>query len=273
MTVPRQGASPPPAHGLSHAAERVRRFDRERFATALFAPPERREALMVLYAFNVAVASVRERVREPLAGALRLQWWRDVLAAERPEEEVSAHPVAGPLAALVRSGAVPAHPLLRLLDGRERDLSGETFADLDDLEAYAEATAATLTEAALAALGATDESSLEAGRRVGIACALVGLARALPHHLSIGRLAVPPPALSGTGQVRIAADRARRLLDEAGRRPVARNAVPALLPATYAAAHLRRLERAGWDVSAPHLGRYRPMPLRLAVNALLGRFA
>ncbi|HXP95891.1 MAG TPA: squalene/phytoene synthase family protein, partial [Telmatospirillum sp.] len=48
---------------LSYSAEQVRRFDRDRFGTALFAPPERREALFALYAFNLEVAQIRELVR------------------------------------------------------------------------------------------------------------------------------------------------------------------------------------------------------------------
>ncbi|MEX2008823.1 MAG: squalene/phytoene synthase family protein, partial [Dongiaceae bacterium] len=38
--------------GLSYGAAEVRRGDRDRFLTALFAPADRREALFALYAFN-----------------------------------------------------------------------------------------------------------------------------------------------------------------------------------------------------------------------------
>ena len=48
-------ASPPPP---SLAVE-LQRHDRDRFQTALFAPGERRDALVALYAFNFEVARIR----------------------------------------------------------------------------------------------------------------------------------------------------------------------------------------------------------------------
>ncbi len=55
--------------------------DRDRFQTALFAPARHREALFALYAFNYEIARVRETITEPMLGQIRLQWWREVIAA------------------------------------------------------------------------------------------------------------------------------------------------------------------------------------------------
>ena len=57
----------------------MRRHDRDRYQTALFAPADRREALFALYAFNYEVARVRETVTPPMLGQIRLQWWREVI--------------------------------------------------------------------------------------------------------------------------------------------------------------------------------------------------
>ena len=59
----------------------VRQHDRDRFLTTLFAPDDRREDLLALYAFNHEVAKTREVVSEPTLGRIRLQWWRDNLEA------------------------------------------------------------------------------------------------------------------------------------------------------------------------------------------------
>src|SRR5215471_18639800 len=66
---------------LSPVAALVRRHDRDRFQTVLFAPAARREALFALYAFNYEIARVRETVTEPVLGQIRLQWWRENIAA------------------------------------------------------------------------------------------------------------------------------------------------------------------------------------------------
>ena len=83
---------------FAHCEALVRAADKDRFLATLFAPAEHRQALFALYAFNVEVSRVREAVREPLAGEIRLQWWSEVLAGEG-RGEVAANPVAAALLA------------------------------------------------------------------------------------------------------------------------------------------------------------------------------
>jgi phytoene/squalene synthetase len=59
-------------------AKMVRRHDPDRFLTALFAPPDKRDALLTLYAFNHELARAREVASEPHMALIRLQWWREV---------------------------------------------------------------------------------------------------------------------------------------------------------------------------------------------------
>jgi phytoene/squalene synthetase len=68
----------------AYCLDQVRRFDRDRYLTALFATPSARADLMALYAFNLEVAKTREMVREPMMGLMRLQWWRDCIADITP---------------------------------------------------------------------------------------------------------------------------------------------------------------------------------------------
>jgi phytoene/squalene synthetase len=56
---------------LSICADQVRRQDRDRYLTALFAPAERREDLFALYAFNLEVAKTAEVVSEAIMRAGR----------------------------------------------------------------------------------------------------------------------------------------------------------------------------------------------------------
>lgn len=274
---------------LSFAAEQVRRFDRERFVTALFASPEKREALMVLYAFNVEVSRVRESVRESIAGLVRLQWWRDVLAGTRPSE-AARHPVAGPLTRMQAEDGLPLRLFEDVLEGREQDLVDAPPADLAALEAYAAATSGSLAQLALASLGVRGEASLATGRAVGTAFAMVGLVRALPYHLSIGRLTLPASVLemAGTNPDAVLAGQAPReslaraaeavslrageILAEARRAKVEKRGIAALLPAVLASGHLKRLKAAGFDPFNSKVALPNPMPVRLTLATLLGRF-
>ena len=274
---------------LSPAAEAVRRHDRERFVTALFAPVQAREGLMTLYAFNLELARVRESVREGTAGMIRLQWWREVVSGER-DGEAARHPVAAPLLELIRARRLPTELFGQMLDAREQDLVQAPFETNTQLGMYAVDTAGALVELAALVLGADGEPARKAARYVGEAWAVTGLLRSLPVHLSQGWLTLPADLLgkagSSHGQVldgqapRAAlaqvvselAGQARWALAEARKQKPGRLAVPALLPATLAAAHLRTIERAGWDVFDSAVMRPRPMPLRLTFNSLLGRF-
>src|SRR6516162_2265615 len=89
-----------PEHRSAVAAI-VRRHDRDRFQTALFAPAAKREALLALYAFNYEIARVRESVTEPALGQIRLEWWRETIAAAYGGAPPPRHPVADALSEVI----------------------------------------------------------------------------------------------------------------------------------------------------------------------------
>jgi len=273
-------------------AHELRRHDRDRYLTTLFAPAERRGALIALYAFNFEVAKTREIVREPLLGRIRLQWWRESIDAIYRGAPLRQHEVIAPLAAAIRRHDLTRYHFDRLIDAREADLADEPPADLAALERYADDSAARVVRLALEILDTRDAESTEAGRDVGIAWSLVGLIRALPVHAGLRRLSLPADLVAETGLdmarfleakpspalsriVEHLAARAREHLAAARARhaAVARGAVPALLTARLAEFHLARFARAGYDPFAPALAR--PDTLagwRLANAAWRGRF-
>ena len=106
---------------FAHCSELVRTADRDRFLASLFAPPDRRDGLHALYAFNIEVARIREAAREPLPGEIRLQWWTDVLNGER-EAEAQANPVAAALLATVTRHRLVVSTLTALIDASRFDL-------------------------------------------------------------------------------------------------------------------------------------------------------
>ena len=55
----------------------VRAADPDRYFATLFAPASQRPFLFTLYAFHAELARVAETVREPMLGAIRLEWWRE----------------------------------------------------------------------------------------------------------------------------------------------------------------------------------------------------
>ncbi len=71
----------------------VRQRDRDRYWSALFAPKLKRPSLLALYAFNAELDHILALVSEPMAGQIRLQWWRDAVDLASPGTR-TGNPVA-----------------------------------------------------------------------------------------------------------------------------------------------------------------------------------
>jgi 15-cis-phytoene synthase len=135
---------------FAYCTERVREGDKDRYLAALFAPPERRPLLHALYAADLEIAAVPVRAREPMAGELRLQWWREVVEGARPEE-ARASPVADALTRTIEQAGIR-EPVLNLIDGRASDLYPQAVPTFAELEAYAESTEGQVLRASCAIL-------------------------------------------------------------------------------------------------------------------------
>jgi len=282
-----------PMTAPSALASLLRRHDRDRYLTTLFAPGDRREALLALYAFNYEVARTREIVTEPLLGQIRLQWWRESLEAAYAGGVVRHHEVVEPLTSAIRKHALSREHFERLLEARALDLAEAPPATVEELEAYCEATSSRLLWLALEVLGVrNNEAASAAAREIGIAYALTGLLRAVPFHARARRQYIPAEiaaeagldpaalfALKPTPALRkavaaLAAEAARHLAAARNRaREVPKSALPALLPGRLAESALKRIARAGHDMfdprlEEPNLGR----SLGLAWSALRGRY-
>jgi phytoene synthase len=182
---------------FAHCEQVVREADKDRFFATLFAPANRRPALMALYAFNAEVARVRDAIRDPMAGEVRLQWWRD--AIERPGGgEARANPVAAALLDTVVRFRLPVADLFDLIEARSFDLYHDPMPTLSALEAYADKTASTLIGLACGLLDPQAELP-SAVRHAGRAYALAGLLRAFPVHAARGQLYVPLELLERHG--------------------------------------------------------------------------
>jgi phytoene synthase len=237
----------------------------------LFAPPEHRGALHALYAFNLEIARVREIVHEPLAGEIRMQWWRDAIAG-RDAGEASAHPVAAALAATMARYRLAAQRLSDLIDARRFDLYNDPMPGLAELEDYASKTSSALIGLAANILGggrdaaAVDHLALHAG--VGYAIAV--LLKSLPAHAARGQLFLPLDLLDRHGARRedifakqatpglrsaLAELRQRAREHLAKARGLVESApatvLPAILPVASAGLLLGRLEAGERDPFAP----------------------
>ncbi len=265
---------------LPYIPRQVRDYDRDRFILSLFAPADRREDLLTLYAFNLELARIRELVREPMMGFIRLQWWRDAIASLY-DGKILAHEILQALAPVIERYRLPREALDQLINAREHDLDDKPPATLDDFLSYAKATSVPLARLGIVMLAGEGQ---EAASLAAEAYAIVGLLRAVPfmarqrriflpqdlltkQGVSVNRIydLKPPPALADVIEeiLSLAEQRIdecvslRRQMPSAVRKKIA----PLLLQADLARLQARRIGRCGYDVFSPRLGR--PHPLQL----------
>ena len=185
----------------------VERGDPDRFAATMAAPPNARETLFPLYAFNLEVARAPWVTQEHLIAEMRLQWWRDVVAAPASGAAL-AHEVAGPLHHVIHNKNLPVPTLDRLVAARRWDIGQNPFPTISDLTDYLEDTGAALMWLAAKALNAP-EAAEQTARNAGWATALATYLRAVPDLTARGRVPLPdasPAAISAlvkTGLVRL----------------------------------------------------------------------
>jgi phytoene synthase len=248
-----------------HCEQLVRAADKDRFLASLFAPSDKRGALHALYAFNLEIVRVRAAVRDPMAGEIRLQWWREVLSGERAGE-AAANPVAAALLDTIARCSLPSAPLIALIEAHAFGLYDDPMPTLAALEAYLGATSAALIAQAARILVGDHPATAEAARHAGLACGMTGLLRALARDASRHQLYVPLDVLdrhgaraedlfagSATAELRAALAEmriragAQREAFEALMPRLPAAAAPAFLPVALVRGDLDRMERRGYD--------------------------
>lgn len=245
-------------------SEAVRVSDRDRYLAALYAPETKRASLMALYAFNAELAAVRDRIRQPLPGEIRLQWWRDVIAAGT-EEAAGGHPVATALVNTIRHHGLPAAAFENYLEARVFDLYDDPMPSRTDLEGYCGETASAILQLSAMILDREAAPSVsDVAGHAGCAQAITGLIRMLPVHRARGQCYVPRDLLTAVGTTpeeflsgeggpkaaavvqAIAALASEHLAAfERGAAAMPRTLRPAFLPLALPGAYLDRVSRAG----------------------------
>jgi phytoene synthase len=111
-------------YGLHAVGERARARDPVFFFASLFAAEGPREAMWLLHAVHAELLRALS-VSEPLIGAIRVQWWREVL-----EGEARRHELATPLGEALAAGRLPRAAMLGLCDAADTAIEAQAPAVL-----------------------------------------------------------------------------------------------------------------------------------------------
>jgi hypothetical protein len=141
--------------------QELRGLDGDLYLCHLFAPAESRDALLVLYHLYADIARIPSLVSDPMIGAIRLQWFRDLLDAVAEGESRGA-----PIGEALLVHPLPRDQALPLIDGREAALQ-DGARNLQELETEAQIIGPALMRASAQLLKADADEGLLAQAGTG----------------------------------------------------------------------------------------------------------
>lgn len=159
----------------------LREADEDFWLAAQFVPAELRDRLTALFLLRCEIARVPDLVNEPAIGEMRLQWWREAIAAVPQGHAPKGQPALAAAARARLFEHLPADAFDAAIDARSRLLYEPYFASADQFALWLRAAEGSLWVAALRCAGASPQGGVSGS--VEAAGALFALARESRHRL------------------------------------------------------------------------------------------
>ncbi len=177
----------------------VRERSVDRYLATLFLPAEIRAPVFVLYAFDAEIAHVRDLIREPMMGEIRLQWWLDVIEGKRAAEAQN-HRLAAQLLKVIENYQLQRPLITGYLEARTFDFYDVPVFDIGSLEKYVGHMRTAMLRLAATIANQGIEPDVETDiSAAGIAIFLVELLKSLPLHRSRHQCFIPEEILAENG--------------------------------------------------------------------------
>jgi 15-cis-phytoene synthase len=171
----------------------------DRYLAALLAPRHARQDLLALAAFAAELARIAPlTVREPAMGDIRLQWWRDALAAGEAGER-TGHPVADAVRAAAARHRIARTRLEQVIDAHATDGLADPFPDDDALHAMLVGREGSLFLLAGQILGGAPPLIEATAHAAAIAYGLARLLIGLPQAAARSHVPLPLTRLANAG--------------------------------------------------------------------------
>ena len=155
----------------------------------LFLAPERRNAILALYAFCREVDDVVDEVSDPGVARAKLAWWAQEL--ERVYRGEPQHPVGKALAPVVRTYALEKSQLVEILEGMSMDLDYNRYPDFPTLQVYCHRVAGIVGLLSARIFGYTDVRTLDYAHALGLAFQLTNIIRDVGEDVRRNRIYLP----------------------------------------------------------------------------------
>ncbi len=156
--------------------DELRSLDGDLFLCHLFSPEHLRTDMLTLYSIYADSARIPFIVSEPMLGAIRFQWWREVIDGK--------HLDTAPVSSFLNASNLPRDLLHKLIDARE-GLFDKEQPSLSDIELSASEIGLPFMKTALSVLGENTEEGLPEGllEAAGSGFELLRLSTAYPDEI------------------------------------------------------------------------------------------
>lgn len=154
-----------------------------------FLPPDRRAAIVALYAFCREVDDVVDECTDPGVARIKLQWWREEL--DRAFAGSPQHPVSRALQPHLEQHNLPREYFHEIIDGMEMDLDQHRYADFSELALYCYRVAGTVGLLSVEIFGYRNRDTLNYATELGTAFQLTNIIRDVREDAARGRIYLP----------------------------------------------------------------------------------
>ncbi len=155
----------------------------------LFLPPERRQAIMALYAFCREVDDVVDECNDVSIASTKLTWWRQEV--QRIADGNPQHPVGLALKKVAPGISLPTEQLLEIIDGMEMDLQQSRYLDFKGLSLYCYRVASVVGLLAAEIFGYRERQTQKYAHDLGMAFQLTNIIRDIGEDARRGRIYIP----------------------------------------------------------------------------------
>jgi phytoene synthase len=177
----------------------LRETDFDRYLACLLMPEDKRGPIAALYAFSAELARIRDLIRDPMPGEVRLQYWRDLVEGQA-HGEVAANPVAAGVIQAIEEYRLPRAAFSAMTEARVFDLYDDPMPDRATFEGYAGETSSALIQLAALILDSDNApASAEAAGHAGIAQLVAGCLLLMPIHRRRHQVYIPGDILAAVG--------------------------------------------------------------------------
>ena len=155
-----------------------------------FLSVEKRNAIIVLYAFCRELDDVVDGCTDPNVAQITLNWWRSDLEKVF-NNEMPEHPVHQALKDIRAKFDLPKNEFEALIDGMQMDLEQARYGSFDELKLYCYRVAGVVGCLIARILGFTNPKTLEYADKMGLALQLTNIIRDVGEDARQGRIYLP----------------------------------------------------------------------------------